>query len=62
MRSFFDLYHHVVVSIIRGEPLTVHGVNGELPLQILVDMLMAFSSLLFVGLVVTVIFRKTTRG
>ena len=59
---FLDIYHHVIASIIRGNDITSHGIGGDSPLQAVADVLTAFSSLVFVGLVVTVIFRKTTRG
>jgi hypothetical protein len=65
LRSFVDLYHHVFMSIIRPESLHVHGINpleSESFLKSALDMLMSMTSLMFVGLIVTVLFRKSTRG
>jgi hypothetical protein len=63
--SFVDLYRHVLNAIIRPEVMKVHDIDVALHeklLKAIVDTLMAGSSLIFVGLVVTVLFRKSTRG
>jgi len=62
---FVDLYHHVFMSIIRPETLHVHGIRpgeDESLLKNSLDVLMSMTSLMFVGLIVTVLFRRSTRG
>ena len=64
-RAFFDLYRHILNAIIRPEIMLVHQIDPkehETLFKAIVDTLMAGSSLIFVGLVVTVLFRKSTRG
>jgi hypothetical protein len=63
--GFIDLYRHVLNSIIRPEVMKVHEIDvavHENIFKALLDTVMAASSLIFVGLVVTVLFRKSTRG
>ena len=63
--GFIDLYRHVLNSIIRPEVMKVHDIDVALHENIfkaVLDTVMAASSLIFVGLVVTVLFRKSTRG
>jgi hypothetical protein len=65
LTGFVDLYRHVLNAIIRPEVMKVHDIDVALHerlLKAIVDTLMAGSSLIFVGLVVTVLFRKSTRG
>jgi hypothetical protein len=64
--TFSDMYTHVFLGIVRGESLNVHGMGrggpGETFLQGVVDILSGLSTLTFIGLIVTVVFRKSTRG
>jgi hypothetical protein len=62
---FIDLYRHVLNGIIRPEVMKVHDIDvavRENIFKAMLDTIMAASSLIFVGLVVTVLFRKSTRG
>ncbi len=63
--SLIDLYHHVLVSVIRPAPLNAHGIiagQDESFAKELLDVGMSATSVLFVGIIVTVLFRKSTRG
>jgi hypothetical protein len=63
--SFLDMYRHILVSVLRPEHLDVHGVNpitGETMMKGGLDMLMSVTSFVYIGLIITVLFRRSTRG
>lgn len=66
--NFLDVYIHVIVAISRAEQISDGGLTGVGSSKFLyvlnrgTDLLCALTSVLAIGLVVSVIFRKSTRG
>lgn len=66
--NFSDVYLRMIVAITRAEQISTEGLEGvgsDGPLYVLyrlTDLLCAITSVLAIGLVVSVIFRKSTRG
>jgi hypothetical protein len=63
--NFMDVYARVLVAISRAEAISTQGLSipdGKGFLYRLTDILCAFTSVLAIGLIVSIIFRKSTRG
>lgn len=65
LERFLDLFTGVVIAELRSESLDLNMVRGFAPtgwFYSVLDFVCAFTSLFFVGLLVAILYRKTTRG
>lgn len=65
VENFGQLFGGVIIAELRSEALNLNAVRGFAPtgwLSELLEFVCAFTSLFFVGLLVAILYRKTTRG